>query len=86
MGCRGWRIVPAFTSGQEVDATGAGDVFLAAAPRRPPGGGRQATRADQALAVAAAAASLAIEGIGVSRRADPGPGRAPRVRRAAVGG
>ena len=82
------RLVPAIASQRVVDATGAGDVFLAAllAGRLCRSG--RAVRPDGGLALAAAAASLAVEGVGVAgvptlaqvaRRMGIGPGQAPEA-------
>jgi len=60
------RLLPAIPAGRVLDVTGAGDVFLAALLAvRLCGAGTDA-RADAGLAVAAAAASLALEGMSVS--------------------
>jgi sugar/nucleoside kinase (ribokinase family) len=60
------RLVPAIRSKRAVDPTGAGDVFLATllAVRLSMSG--RAVRPDGGLAFAAAAASLAVEGVGVA--------------------
>jgi sugar/nucleoside kinase (ribokinase family) len=68
-GTRAWRRYPAVSSGREVDATGAGDVFLAAMLAglldRSSGRNFADSLADAALRVAAAAASLVVEGPGL---------------------
>jgi sugar/nucleoside kinase (ribokinase family) len=60
------RLVPSIVSGRAVDATGAGDVFLAALLASRLCGAGRAVRADGGLAAATAAASLTVEGIGVA--------------------
>ena len=60
------RVVPAIASERVVDATGAGDVFLAALLASRLCAAGRAGRPDGGLAVAAAAASLAVEGVGVA--------------------
>ncbi len=59
------RHVPAIASGRAIDATGAGDVFLAAWFAARLCDSRGGVHPDRGLAVAAAAASLTVEGMGV---------------------
>jgi len=65
-GVEGLRLVPPFPSSRAVDPTGAGDVFLAALFAGRLAAAGQDVRSDQGLAAAAAAASLAVEGVGVA--------------------
>ena len=60
------RLAPSIASGRAVDATGAGDVFLATLFASRLCGAGTAARPDGGLAAAAAAASLTVEGIGVA--------------------
>lgn len=60
------RLVPAIRSQRPLDATGAGDVFLAVLLASRLCGAGRTTRPDGGHAMAAAAASLAVEGIGVA--------------------
>lgn len=60
------RLVPAIRSHRTVDATGAGDVFLAALLAGRLCGAGRAVRPDGGHAMAAAAASLTVEGVGVA--------------------
>lgn len=57
---------PALAAGREVDPTGAGDVFLAALLAAHLALGRAGIGERRALRFAAAAASLAVEGVGLS--------------------
>lgn len=68
-GGRRWRPYRAIAADRLADATGAGDVFLAALVATwltPERFGAQANRGDAAVRIAAAAASLSVEGLGLS--------------------
>ena len=60
------RLVPPIAPRRVVDATGAGDVFLAALLAGRLCGRDRGVRPDGALALAAAAAGMSIEGVGVA--------------------
>jgi sugar/nucleoside kinase (ribokinase family) len=94
-GVRRLRFVPAIRSERAVDAMGAGDVFLAALLAGRLCGAGRAVHPGGGLTVAAAAASLAVEGIGVAgvptlaqvaKRMGIGAGQAPEATEGNAGG